>query len=92
MYKAVVEQGGRPLPDGPSKQPPTDGGSGRLPADGHSAPRLEGRSARPSACRGCQLPPDGLAIHPADGRKGRHPQGGRGRRTYGHVTTLFSNK
>jgi hypothetical protein len=41
--------------------------------DGHSAPRLEGQSARPSAGRGYQLSSDGLAVHPADGRKGGRP-------------------
>jgi hypothetical protein len=75
MFKAVVGQGRRPLPDGPSGRPPPDRGSEWLPMDGHSAPRLEGWSVRPSAGRGCQLPPDGLVVHPADGRKGRRPQG-----------------
>jgi hypothetical protein len=75
MFKAVVGQGGRPLPDCLGRRPPPDGGSGRLPADGYSARRLEGRSARLSAGHSCQLPPDGLAVYPADSRKGGRPWG-----------------
>jgi hypothetical protein len=66
MFKAVVGQGGRPLPNR---------GSERLPADGHSAPWLEGQSVRPSAGRGYQPPPDGLTVHPADGQKGERLRG-----------------
>jgi hypothetical protein len=60
MFKAMVKQGGRPLLDGLRR---------------HSAPGLEGRSARPSTSRGYQPPPDGLTVHPADSRKDKRRRG-----------------
>jgi hypothetical protein len=33
-----------------------------------------GQPLRPTGC-GYQLPPDGLSVHPADGRKGERPRG-----------------
>jgi hypothetical protein len=59
-----VQSSGRARRAAPTGRLLPDGGSEQLLADDHSAPQLEGLSARPSASRGYQLPLDGLAIHP----------------------------
>jgi hypothetical protein len=70
-----VQSSGRARRAALAGRPPPDRGSERLLADGHSAPRLEGRSARPSAGRGYQPPPNGLAVHPVDEEKGERLRG-----------------